>query len=86
MEIIVQAGLKLRRKNHNARAVSIDTRVSQMPIFFRIIGQQIHLEHNSLKNASKESLFCDKRKFKRLIMALMMPYGYFTHLHPFKRV
>ena len=31
----------------------------------------IDLEHNLFKNVSKESLFCDKRKFKRLNMALM---------------
>ena len=33
------------------------------------------LEHNLIKNVSKESLFRDKRKFKRLNMALMISYG-----------
>ena len=33
------------------------------------------LEHNLFKNVPKESLFCDKNRFKTLNMALMMPYA-----------
>ena len=35
----------------------------------------MELQHNLFKSVSKESLFCDERKFKRLNMALMIQYG-----------
>ena len=40
-----------------------------------VIHNPSSIEHNLFKNVSKKSLLCDKHKFKRLSMALMMSYG-----------